>query len=178
MSLIVHTVQHRKSLRRAQKSSGIIDHENSTIFRRQLMKGKGFGLSLLLSIFLGGCSDTVTNHYQTYDDAVKDQLFDRGWLPKFIPSSSFNITTSNNLDLNTSEGAFYFPVGAAEAFTAKLLPYSGREFPNVDNEKVVNKRKAEGYTPYEFTEDGYVWVFFLNRAGHVYYSLWPVKSGG
>ena len=137
------------------------------------------GPSLLLLIFLGGCSDTVTNHYQTYADAVKDQLFSRGWLPEFIPSSSFNITTSNNLDLNTSEGEFSFPSVATELFTSRLLPYSGGKSPNVDYEKVVNKRKAQGYTPYEFTKDNHVWVFLLNRKkGHAYYSLWPVKNGG
>lgn len=138
---------------------------------------KGLWLSLVF-LLLAGCSDVVTSHYKTYNEAAKDQLFGRGWLPDFIPSSSFNITTANNLDLNTSDGEFSFPPAATESFVSRLVQYSGRSSPYVDFEKMVNKRKAQGYTPYEFKENQYVWVFFLNREkGHAYYSLWPLHNG-
>jgi hypothetical protein len=138
---------------------------------------KGLRLSLVF-MFLAGCSDVVTSHYKTYEEAAKDQLFGRGWLPDFIPSSSTNITTSNNLDLNRSEGEFSFPPAATESFISRLRPYSGQASPSSDFEKVVNKRKTQGYTLYEFKENQYIWVFFLNREkGHAYYSMWPVYSG-
>jgi hypothetical protein len=138
---------------------------------------KGLWLSLVF-LLLAGCSDVVTSHYKTYSEAAKDQLFGRGWLPDFIPSSSTNITTSNNLDLNRSEGEFSFPPEATNSFVSRLVPYSGRGSPSSDFDKVVNKRKAQGYTLYEFTEREYLWVFFLNREkGHAYYSMWPVNSG-
>ena len=139
---------------------------------------KGIRPFLAFLLLLGGCSDVVTSHYETYDDAAKDQLFGRGWLPEFIPSSSFNITTRNNLDINTSEGEFSFPPIATEPFVSRLRPYSGRKSPYVKFEKELIKRKAQGYTLYELTRDNYVWVFSLNREkGHVYYVLWPVESG-
>jgi hypothetical protein len=51
----------------------------------------------------------VTRQYQqTYDAAVADHLFDRGWLPSLIPRSSFAITTSNDLDHNASTGESRF----------------------------------------------------------------------
>lgn len=137
---------------------------------------KGLYLSIV-ALLLGGCSDVVTSHYKTYSEAAKDQLFGRGWLPEFIPSSSTDITTSNNLDLNRSEGEFSFPPAATDSFVSRLVPYSGRGSASGDFEKMVNKRKAQGYTLYEFSDRGSVWVFFLNRQkGHAYYSMWPVYS--
>jgi hypothetical protein len=125
---------------------------------------------------LVGCgNDVVTTKYQTYDEAASDQLFGRGWLPEFIPSSSFNITTSNNLDLNTSKGEFSFSPTEMESFVSKLAPYSGRVSRHAEFQETVKERQVDGYTPYEFTRDNDVWVFFLNREkGHAYYSLWPL----
>lgn len=138
---------------------------------------KGLWLSLVI-LLLVGCRDVVTSHYRTYSEAAKDQLFGRGWLPEFIPSSSTDITTSNNLDLNRSEGEFLFSPAATDSFISRLVPYSGRGSPSSDFEKMVNKRRTQSYTLYEFTDRGSVWVFFLNREkGHVYYSVWPVYGG-
>ena len=132
---------------------------------------------LLLLLLLGGCSDVVTTHYQTYSDAAKDNLFGRGWLPDFIPSTSFNIIVSNDLDRNISEGEFSFPPVATASFVSKLRPYFGRTSLYVDYEKVADRRKAQGYILYEFTRDHYVWVFFLNREkGHGYYNMGPDNS--
>ena len=135
-------------------------------------------LTYLLCLFLVGCSDVVTRDYKTYNDAVSDELFGRGWLPELIPSSSFNIKTSNNLDVNTSEGEFSFPPGDTQAFVSKLHPYSGRKSPYVEYDKVVKRRIAQGYTPYEYTKDSSIWVFFLNAdKGHAYYDLWMERKG-
>jgi hypothetical protein len=135
---------------------------------------KRIGLLLILIVLLVKCSDVVTDNYKTYNDALKDDLFGSGWLPEFIPSSSFSITTSHNLDLNTSEGEFSFPPSASESFTTRLLPYSGRKSSYFDFDKLLNKRKAQGYALYEYSRDNCVWVFFVNREkGHAYYHLWP-----
>lgn len=131
----------------------------------------------LVVLLVAGCSDVVTSHYATYTDAANDQLFGRGWLPEFIPSSSFNITTSNDLDRNQSEREFSFSLPGTESFVSRLVPYSGRGSPFSDFEKLVNRCKAQGYTLYEFTERENVWVFFLNRGkGHAYYRMWLVRN--
>lgn len=135
---------------------------------------KRIGLLLILFVLLVKCGDVVTDHYKTYNDALKDNLFADGWLPEFIPSSSFNITTSHDLDLNTSEGEFSFPPSAAESFTTRLFPYAGRKSPYLDIDKLLDQRKLQGYVLYEFPKDNYVWVLFVNREkGHAYYHLWP-----
>ena len=66
--------------------------------------------------------DTVEHHYPTITDAHSDRLFDKGWLPPIIPASSYNITTHNNLDLNTSVGDFSFQKEDLPLFLTSLLP--------------------------------------------------------
>ncbi len=137
---------------------------------------KEFWLFLVMALVVG-CSDVVTSHYGTYNEAANDQLFGRGWLPEFIPLSSFNITTSNNLDLNQSEGEFSFLLPETDSFVSRLVPYYGRGTPFSDFEKLVERRKAEGYALYEFSRKGCVWVFFMNRGkGHTYYRMWLVHN--
>ena len=131
---------------------------------------------LLLLLTLSGCSDVVTHHYPTYNDAVKDNLFGRGWLPDFIPLSSFNITTSNDLDLNTSKGEFSFSSAASDAFLSKLHPHSGSASSYFDAGVAANEQ--QNYAAYEYTKDGYIWVFIINREkGHAIYRLWQSKHG-
>jgi hypothetical protein len=96
---------------------------------------KEFWLFLVMALVVG-CSDVVTSHYGTYNEAANDQLFGRGWLPEFIPLSSFNITTSNNLDLNQSEGEFSFLLPETDSFVSRLVPYYGRGTPFSDFEKL------------------------------------------
>lgn len=91
--------------------------------------------------------------------------------------SSFDIDVENNLDLNTSHGEFRFEPVDTNGFISKLSPYSGRKSPFVDYEKLVGKRKAKGYAPYEYSEHGFVWVFFLNKEkGHAHYDLWMERK--
>jgi hypothetical protein len=156
-------------------ASGVPQARAIAQLRRWLYNMRTLILTYLLCVFLVGCSDVVTRDYKTYNDAVSDELFGRGWLPEFIPSSSFNIKTSNNLDLNTSEGEFSFPPADTQAFVTKLHRYSDRKSPYVEHEKVVKKTIGQGYTPYEYTRDSWIWVFFLNAdKGHAYYILWEL----
>jgi len=151
------------------------------MFRRRVTLGsehtRTLILTFLLCLFLVGCSDIVTRDYKTYNDAVSDELFGRGWLPELIPPSSFNIKTANDLDVNTSKGEFSFPPGDTQAFIAKLQPYSGRKSPYIEYDKRVKKRISQGYTPYEYTGDVSTWVFFLNAdKGHAYYDSWHARG--
>jgi len=65
-------------------------------------------LTVLVFLFLAGYGDVVTDDYVTYKDAVKDNLFIRGWLPEILPQSTRDIRTENNLDLNTSVVSLLF----------------------------------------------------------------------
>jgi hypothetical protein len=146
--------------------------------KSKIVFGVLFVLGLLAALVLRSLSPMVTSHYGTYSEAAADHLFGRGWLPEFIPSSSFNITASNDLDFNTSEGEFMYQLKDTEQFISKLQPYGGRKAPFENYKKTVDNWKARGYMPYEYVNEGFVWVFFINRErSHTYYDLWMERKG-
>ena len=71
-----------------------------------------------------GCSDSVTERYATIEDARKAGVFERGWLPDALPSSTRDIEARNDLDLNVSVGKFVLSRSELDNFSARLRPYS------------------------------------------------------
>jgi len=128
---------------------------------------------LLAILLLGGCSDTVSKHYSTRAEAEADSLFERGWLPSLIPATSKDIKTSNNIDINISEGEFRYDLKETNEFLNHLKPYTGQK-PKLDRwQSYIVKQKKEGYDPFEYAADENVWVFLVNtRTGHVRYVMW------
>jgi hypothetical protein len=123
-------------------------------------------------------SDIVTNDYATLADAKRDEVFGRGWLPNILPTSATSIRTSNNLDINTSEGQFYFDSRDAQIFFGQLRPYSRTDNPFADYSKKLRRMEAKGYTAYEFSNDYSVWVFLCDsKKGHCVYDMWPKRNG-
>jgi hypothetical protein len=115
------------------------------------------------ALLLGGCSDVVITNYYTLAEAREARRFDRGWLPDILPESSRDIRTSNDLDLNRSEGEFFFDPSDFSAFTARL---SRATAPN-------STRKSDGsYELFEYFDGKSTWTFKCNAsAGHCMYSL-------
>ena len=120
-----------------------------------------------------GCSDNVTDHYANRTKAEKDHLFERGWLPSIIPTSARDITTSNDLDINISEGEFRYDPKETNEFLRYLKLYSGQK-PMVDSWQAdIAKHQKEGYSSFEYASDKTVWIFLVNvRTGHVHYLMW------
>lgn len=100
-------------------------------------------------------------------------MIGKGWLPEIIPPSSRKITTSNDLDLNMSDGEFYFDEIDGPAFLSQLKPYAGRKSPWDNLNATVEDWKRNGYLPYEYVKDDTVWIFFINlKKGHAAYQMW------
>ena len=112
---------------------------------------------VLLIVALGaGCSDMVTNHYSTLAEAREDRIFERGWLPELLPTSTYNIRTTNNLDLSTSNGEFFMSPADVPIFISSL-----------------NATPSD--TPVIYASKGYVWKFQCNQqSGHCVYQLQPL----
>lgn len=54
-----------------------------------------------MSVFSGCNYDQVTTEYETYQQAVKDDFFSKGWIPYELQDSSItNIYVRANLDVN------------------------------------------------------------------------------
>ncbi|EHU9456068.1 hypothetical protein KZY41_004638 [Vibrio vulnificus] len=107
---------------------------------------------LLLLLVLAGCSDIVQSHYDNYQQAQADQLFERGWLPDVLPVSTTQIEVANDLDNNTSKGSFVIAEKEMAQFLSQLQP-------------------LETANQYRFESDNSVWIFTLEEAGKVRYQL-------
>ncbi|EHI9274367.1 hypothetical protein ACCH70_004605 [Vibrio vulnificus] len=112
---------------------------------------------LLLLLVLTGCSDIVQSHYDNYQQAKADQLFERGWLPDVLPVSTTQIEVANDLDNNTSQGSFVIAEKEMGQFLSQLQP-------------------LETANQYRFESDNSVWIFTLNEAGKVSYQLSEYRS--
>ncbi|MCG6464903.1 hypothetical protein K6U37_13970 [Vibrio parahaemolyticus] len=105
-----------------------------------------------LAMMIVGCSDNVTTEYSTYAEAKDDNLFERGWLPDILPTSTINIEVTNDLDQNTSVGEFFIEKSAVELFLDKV-------------------EQTEKVNEYRFIRDGHQWIFTMKRDGLVTYRL-------
>jgi hypothetical protein len=92
------------------------------------MRKRYKNLACLIFLLLAGCGDIVSDHYANYEEAKKDRLFERGWLPDILPMSTTNIKTVNDLDLNKSRGSFDIPKNELSGFISRLEQKSENEF--------------------------------------------------
>lgn len=122
---------------------------------------KKVALTLLFVLSLNGC-DTVEDRYPTLQDARQDRLFERGWLPDILPASTNNITTINDLDLNTSKGQFFFAPSDFDQF-AKYL-------------KAGAETSSKSYSAYKFSSNQDLWIFSCDAIhGHCNYEMHPTS---
>lgn len=120
-------------------------------------------LSLFVCLFVASCYDTVTSTYPDMASARADRLFERGWLPDVLPESTTNIRTSNDLDINISEGEFTLAPKDTPVFQAKLNAYSKVQIQFAGWEKAIDRAKARGDFVGTFIEDRTSWVFICRK---------------
>jgi hypothetical protein len=126
-----------------------------------------------MSLAMVAC-DVVTNRYQTLQDAREDLLFERGWLPDILPASARSIRTSNNADINTSIGEFYFDVQELATLEARLSPYVAVDIPYGGPNKRVRKHLRKGYKLLQHQDEDSIWVFACQpKIGRCDYTMWP-----
>lgn len=117
-------------------------------------------LALVASLLLGACGDVVSKNYATKAEATADNLFNKGWLPDFVPNSATSIQVENDLDLNISSGSFRFLPSdwaviekGANMQLASPAPFEGWS-------KTQTEFKSKGYQQLQHSEDHTTWVFF------------------
>lgn len=133
---------------------------------------------LVLVLYGGGLwllwDTEVTREYESYEAAADDNVFGGGWLPAFIPASATRLVVTDDLDHNTSRGAFRYDPADTRAFLAQLRPWQGGRAPFDDYAARVADMESRGYRAYAFAAEDSVWVFFIDRAhGRVRYDMWP-----
>jgi hypothetical protein len=142
-----------------------------TEWKQTDMRSAIFIIAVFVLMQLIGCA--VTDHYKTRADAEADELFERGWLPAIIPASARDITTSNDLDINTSKGEFHYDISDTSDFVGHLRPYSGRKPTTVRWQNFASEQQSKGRNVLEFTDQRSVWLFSIDtKKGHVRYIMW------
>lgn len=105
----------------------------------------------LLSL-IGACwlvftavDSTMHARYATAREAREDGAITRGWLPKELPASAFDISESHDLDSNTGGGTFSFAEGEVESFRTALRPATAEELVRFS---ALGKLRRDGYEVY------------------------------
>ncbi|GGY75002.1 hypothetical protein GCM10011613_20600 [Cellvibrio zantedeschiae] len=102
---------------------------------------------------LAGCTgETVTNSFNNYSEMQASGIFEKGWLPSYLPKSATNIRESHNLDSNIVNASFTFESTDVESLkencklskeTEKVYIFSCEIGENVANLNLFKNGKAE-----------------------------------
>ncbi len=61
-----------------------------------------------VTAFAGCSGETVTNSFSNYSEMQSSGIFEKGWLPRYLPKSAKSIKESHDLDSNTVNATFTF----------------------------------------------------------------------
>jgi len=135
---------------------------------KRILKIIGIGSACLLGlpitaffVMMMGFFDIVERSYQTKTEAAEDRLFDRGWLPAFIPDSATHIKVINNLDINTSIGSFDFAPDDFTAFADAIHASNDGTSKHGSNSRMQELKQA-GYEDYDICDRGACWRFLIH----------------
>lgn len=97
------------------------------------------GIYFLLTHYFG---DTQINKYDSLESVQKDTAIQRGWIPKILPASAYDIVETHDIDTNQNFGKFKYKEEDEAAFLAQL----SEDNDTYSNERFlfkINKEKNE-----------------------------------
>lgn len=121
----------------------------------------GFGLLFVL-LWVVSLWDIQKLNYQTKADAAQDRLFERGWLPPFIPESATQLSIVNNRDVNTSTGSFAFDPLDATSFVRTLQEGGPGTSWYAAEEPGMQALRDSGFTRVEYSGKEFCWAFLIH----------------
>jgi len=95
------------------------------------MRAIVISVGLAILVLTAGCRDTLVTRYATVQDAKKDRLFERGWVPDVLPEAAGSLTEAHNIDTNARCAMAVFP---ANMFDQVLSSLSEQGFQRHDEE--------------------------------------------
>lgn len=128
--------------------------------------------ALFLLVTVAGCSDQFTDRYSTLQEARRDQVFERGWLPDVLPPSSHALKVSGDVDINTALGEFSFSRAEFEEFVARLQPVPTELASNIAER--TRELENAGYVARGYVNEQYAWIFLCSKERErCEYHGWP-----
>jgi hypothetical protein len=117
----------------------------------------------LLSLALSGCLDRV-DEYDTIDDAKKNHVFDKGWLPDILPPSTHDLKVVTTVEISAGRGNFSFDPQDYGAFYMRLSAYNGRKSKVDEDNRAIERLLAKGYEARAYSLGATNWLFLCRKA--------------
>ena len=74
--------------------------------------------------------DYYINTYNNKEEVLFDKAIKRGWIPKNLPNSAYQIREEHNIDTNFVKGCFYYSDIDEEVFLETFTIYNNQFFFN------------------------------------------------
>jgi hypothetical protein len=84
------------------------------------MRAIVISVGLATLVLTAGCRDTLVTRYSTVQDAKKDRLFERGWVPEVLPETAGPLTEAHNIDTNARCAMAVFPANMFDQVLSSL----------------------------------------------------------
>lgn len=107
--------------------------------------------------------DVVSRNYATLEDAQED--ITKGWIPPTLPKTTYDISDSHNLDLNTGEGTFRFEAELYWVYMNGLshnLPENARGIPSPAQLSLL---EDQGYHAKNYIIEDTIYIVALHPEG-------------
>jgi hypothetical protein len=88
-------------------------------------------IQVVFVVAFAGCNgETVTNSFSNYSEMQSSGIFEKGWLPSYLPKSATNIKESHDLDSNIVNATFVFNPSDIESVkeNCKLLEETAKVY--------------------------------------------------
>jgi len=88
-------------------------------------------IQVVFVVGFAGCNgETMTNSFSNYSEMQSSGVFEKGWLPSYLPKSATNIKESHDLDSNVVKATFVFNPTDVESVkeNCKLLEESEKVY--------------------------------------------------
>lgn len=124
-----------------------------------ISKGAGF---LLAATLLSGCMEK-SDSYNSVGDARASRVFEKGWLPDFLPASTRKLKVSTSVEISAGRGSFSFSKEDYAPFLSRLAPYNGALSKVEADSASMKKMLGDGYEPRSYASGSTNWVFLCSK---------------
>lgn len=119
-------------------------------------------LFALISLALSGCLDR-SDEYDTINDARKNHVFEKGWLPDLLPASTHDLKVATAVEISAGRGKFRFDPKDYRSFSAKLSEYNGVMSKVDDDNDSIRRLLDEGYEARSYSSGPTNWIFLCDQ---------------
>jgi hypothetical protein len=109
-----------------------------------------------------GCFDRSSD-YDTISEARHDHVFEKGWLPDFLPNSTKGLSLVTSVENSTGHGEFRFDPLEYPAFSAKLRRHTGVVTGRDVDEQLVKELIAQGFEARKYSSGVTNWIFLCSQ---------------